>query len=320
MNRLEQVVNKITTEGWSSLFTVFIRKAKLLRDDYYRNLILRNKFVASLFPFKQPSILIVSYPRSGSSWVGAILAKSKNLAYMFEPVTRPYQKYQAGYAMADLRDQTIYHKYLAYSREAFIGMPPKHLDSSENIRDFSLFGRKQKQLLIKEVNPRATRLYCEEFNPKILLLLRHPAAVALSFLQRGWLESPDVQLDTDDLEGTAWEKFGFSYGQAMREALNVIKFLATEYKIIFYEELADDPQTGFSKIFEYLDVELPNNYDKVIDEFCFSGTATLGYQTRRVSKKMITKWKDELTPEIVSQIKKGYLLSGLNFYQSHSDW
>lgn len=320
MRLVKRISQKIKDDGWRSLFSAVIRKLNDWRDYLYRNLVLRNRLVTRLFAYRQPTVLLLSYPRSGSSWAGAILSQSKDLTYLFEPVTRPYQKYQAGYAMADLSDPAIYRNYKKYSQEAFGGMPPKHLDSSEKQEDFSLFGRKHRQLLIKEVNPRATELFCKLFQPTILFLIRHPASVALSFWERGWLNSLDVQKYAVDFEGDDWEKFGFAYGIAMQTALKTIQKFSLSHEILVYENLANDPYTEFRQVYEYLRVEVPGNYDDIINEYCFSGTATQGYETRRISSMMIEKWKDKLSPEAIAKLQKGYLHSGFEYYRSNRDW
>lgn len=146
---MQRIFLKIKNDGWKGLYSAAVHRMNYWIEHFYLVFILRNRVVTRLFPFRKPTILLLSYPRSGSSWAGVILSHSNNLTYMFEPVTRPYQKYQSGYAMADLKDPEIYRKYLKYSREAFQGMPPKQLDKSENLRQFSIFGRKQRQLFVK---------------------------------------------------------------------------------------------------------------------------------------------------------------------------
>ena len=320
MHQVKKIFTKIENDGWPGLFSAAVRRLDAWRVYTYRNLVLRNRLIARLFPYKQPTVLLLSYPRSGSSWAGAILAHSNDLTYTFEPVTRPYQKYQAGYAMADLNDPEIYREYLKYSQEAFRGLPPKQWDSSENPGAFSLSGRNQRQLLIKEVNPRATELYCQHFQPVILFLVRHPAAVALSFWDRGWLASPDVRSYALDFDGDDWEKFGYAYGIAMKTAFDTILAYSIPHKILIYEKLASDPLTEFKHIFEYLKLNEPKDFNEVINEYCFSGSATQGYQTRRISSRMIAKWKEKLALEAIAKIQSGYLQSGFAYYQSQSDW
>jgi hypothetical protein len=317
---MQRIITEIRNGGWKGLSIAVVRKIVNRLRFLYLVSILRNRLVTRNFPFRQPTILLLSFPRSGSSWVGEILSYSPNLTYMFEPITRPYQKFQSGYAMADLGDPEIFRNYLQYSHEAFQGWPPKQLHYTECLNKFSILGRKQRQLLIKEVNPRAAALYCKNFHPKILFLVRHPAAVALSFWERGWLESPDVRLYASDFIGNEWEKFGYAYGVAMETALGIIEKFSCPYKIIIYEELARNPFVEFQAIFNYLHVDIPQNYNHIIDEYCFSGATTQGYVTRRVSIDMIAKWKNKLSPESIVDLQRGFLQSGFDYYTSDDEW
>lgn len=303
-----------------SIPPAIVWRLKMLSANIYRQLILRNRLVVRLFPLRKPPILLLSYPRSGSSWVGDILAASTEIAYLFEPVTSPYQKYHHGPALADLSDPVVYQSYRQYSQDAFGGIPTMDRYPGEILRGFSLIGRRHRRLLVKEVNPRAAGFYCERYRPLVLFLIRHPAAVALSFWNMGWLAGSDVQLEAASLKGDAWEKFGYAYGTTIKSALEIIEKLAVPHKTLFYEQLASDPLAEFAKVFEYMRVAIPENYEHIIDEYCFSGTVTQGYPTRLVSKKMIAKWKNKLTPDAIASIRRGYFRSRLDFYQSDADW
>ena len=46
--------------------------------------------------FSLPPVVLLSYPRSGSSWAGKILATSPQFAYLREPITQPYMKKYGG--------------------------------------------------------------------------------------------------------------------------------------------------------------------------------------------------------------------------------
>lgn len=57
-----------------------------------------------------------------------------------------------------------------------------------SINRFSPFSRSKRTLLIKEVNPIGVEFFVDRYFPKIVLILRHPAAVADSFKRMGWLD------------------------------------------------------------------------------------------------------------------------------------
>ena len=282
----------------------------------------RNRAVASLFPFKSPPILLLSYPRSGSSWIGKVLSTSASAAYLSEPITKPYLTQRGGkYALVDVNsDASALSVYRELGDEAFRGIPSTHPHVVDDLHDFSIFRRSRRRVLIKEVNPNAAELYCRRYSPTVLLLLRHPAAVASSFSQCGWLGAPDNQLDTGDADAGVWEKFGHAYGSSMKHALAILK-THTDHGVIEYEDVALDPETRFEKLFRLLALEIPNDYEKVIRTYCYSRKAVENeHQTERMSSDMVYKWRKELSRQEIAWIRKGFILSGLEFYADDADW
>lgn len=272
--------------------------------------------------FSRPPILLLSYPRSGSSWAGKILATSSQLAYVREPITQPYLKRFSGErpvfrAEGSHKDFCIY-KQLA--GDVFSGLPSLHKGVVDNKRDFLPSSKTTSQrLLIKEVNPAAANFYCQHYNPFLLLLLRHPAAVALSFHERGWLKKHG-ELLKDDSEQDDWWRFGKLYGTYMAEAVET----ATQYKnakIIHYEALVNDPKQHYSDIFVDCGVDVPENFESIIERYCHSkNDLSSGYQTERNSKVTAEKWKSKLNAEQLASLHEGFLATGLNFYRDASDW
>ncbi|MDF5710779.1 MAG: sulfotransferase domain-containing protein [Nostoc sp. S4] len=296
-----------------------ILKTIELTEAYYCS---RNKFVASLLPFKSPTILLLSYPRSGSSWIGEILAKSESVTYLREPITQPYLKAKEGkYTLIDIDNNPLaYSIYRELSDKAFRGRPHPYPDVINNIHHFSLLQRRTRHLLIKEVNPKAAGFYCQRYCPKILFILRHPAAVALSFARQGWLESPDTQLDTGDLNASVWEKFGYAYGSTIKYALDIIQKNCA-HEIILYENLALYPQEQFRRLFQLLELDIPKNYEEIVQNYCYSENIFQdNYQTRRISKHVAYKWCEQLSNQEIALIRKGFTISGLRFYSDDAEW
>ncbi len=278
------------------------------------------KFTSSNF-FSTP-VLLLSYPRSGSSWAGKILATSAQLAYVREPVTQPYLKKFDG-------ERTVFHVekshkdiniYKNLADDVFAGLPSLHKGVVNNKRDFLPSTSKTPQrLLIKEVNPAAAAFYCQYYKPLLLLLLRHPAAVALSFNERGWLKKHG-----ELLEGTSgkddWWRFGKLYGTYMAEAVEITGHYKNA-RIIHYEALVNDPKQHYSDIFVSCGVDVPENFESIIERYCHSkDDLSSGYQTKRNSKVTSEKWKNKLNAQQLASIREGFFESNLNFYREPSDW
>lgn len=284
--------------------------------------ILRSKLLVESAPFNGPPILILSYPRSGSSWVGKILSTSPTTAYLREPITQQYIfKHGGRFALIDIQNNpkalSIYQKL---SDEAFRGIPPRHPEVINNLRDFAYPQRKGKRILIKEVNPRAVHFYYDRYRPKVVLLLRHPAAIALSFYQLGWLDSSDVQMDTGNPKANAWEKFGYAYGTILHNAIEYLKSNG-DHEIVVYRHLAEDPYNEYKKLFKKLDLKVPVNYDAVISKYCYSSKQSVPRaEIERTSRNMVFKWKEELSDKQIDDLYTGFLKSKLEYYRDAKEW
>ena len=296
----------------------YLRKIKVVASLYFIRLL------SKITPrrFLSPSILLLSYPRSGSSWAGEILATSKQLAYLREPVTQPYLKLfggeQAVFRAEDNHKDISIYKTLA--DDAFGGIPSVHRGIVDNKRDFLPFSNSApKKLLIKEVNPAAASFYCKHYKPFLLVLLRHPAAVALSFHERGWLTRHAELLDGES-ELDEWGRFGQLYGTFLADAVDVVNHYQNS-KIIKYEALVNDPKQQYLDIFADCGVGAPEDFDSVIEQYCYSKVdLSSGYQTERNSKLTAEKWKHKLSSEQINSLRKGFLNTRLDFYREPSDW
>jgi hypothetical protein len=49
-----------------------------------------SRWAARCWPLQQPPVLIISLPRSGSSWVGSTVGSAAHAAFLREPLTRAY--------------------------------------------------------------------------------------------------------------------------------------------------------------------------------------------------------------------------------------
>jgi hypothetical protein len=201
--------------------------------------------VAGIFPFKRPPILLLSYPRSGSSWIGKILSTSSDVAYLREPINQVLQR-RSGQATATESvfdphaDAATLRQYTRLADRAFAGLPPGNVpDVVERASDVSVRGRRQRALLIKAVNPLAAELFVERYAPKVVLVLRHPAAVAHSYHRLGWLHGQ-------------FEAFGLEYGTHLARAREASK--KGWSLTVRYEDLARDPAREFPRLFGALGI------------------------------------------------------------------
>jgi hypothetical protein len=272
------------------------------------NLFLHNVLIAKFYPFRKKPILLLSYPRSGSSWLGEILSYSPDIAYLREPITQAIQKkYKLKPQFNPDRNSEILDKYINIADKAFRGVPITGLIYLvKYLPDFLPTSRKNKRLLIKEVNPLAIHILLERYTPTLLLLLRHPAAIADSYKRLGWLKS-EMRL------------FGLNYGTRMKNAIDISR--EWETKIILFEKIALNPKKEIPDLLNFLGSKLPENIDIIINKYSRNpALITNPYEVRRNSSSEIYKWKDNLSVDEIEMIRDGYLEANLKYYNSESSW
>lgn len=258
-----------------------------------------SRFIARLFPFKQPAILLLSYPRSGSSWIGKILSFSPDIAYLREPVNQAFlNKFNEGAIIDPYRDDKTLKWYTQFADRAFIGIPPNNVAYLiENTDDFTLFRRHTTNILIKDVNPLAAGLYVQRYSPKVVYIVRHPAAVAASFDKMGWIS-------------VSYEDFGYMYGAHTAQAIDAVE--DGWYEVIVFEDFALDPLRQFKALFSSIGIQPPDDLDKIISEYSereFSSEDP--YDIRRSSRHEADKWKKILSQTQIDDVLKGCRRSGL---------
>lgn len=265
------------------------------------------RLIAALCPFRRPPVVLLSYPRSGSSWVGWILGTSPDVVYLREPINHQLQRRDGGAKPVETvidpyADAATARWYARAADRAFAGIVPD--GRAEIVADpatLRLRERRRRHLLVKEVNPLAVELFVARYRPKIVLLLRHPAAVAGSWERLGWL-------------GGAFEEFGLSYGRHLAHAL------ATGSRgwllPVRYEDLAAAPAVEFPRLFAALGIRPPAGLAGVLQEFCEApAAASSPYDIRRTSAAEADKWRRTMPPAQVAAVMRGYLRSPLRYYR-----
>ena len=143
------------------------------------------------FNTKAPPILLLSFPRSGSSWIGSIMGMGQDIRYLREPATTNFTLTKPKSATKIKRisvfDQDScdnwpeYQKYISESLAAKPNFPNAVIAYPKQWQN----PKQQKALLIKEVNPLVINYFLNQ-RVKLIYLLRHPFSVAKSYQALNW--------------------------------------------------------------------------------------------------------------------------------------
>lgn len=285
---------------------------------------------------RQP-ILIVSLPRSGSSWIGDILSSASNVRYLREPITQSrlnFGNYQA--TLIGVDPQNPSKDYETFANMAFRGYPTFRGEIVSGYRRDWFSQKEENRVIIKEVNILALEFFIKKYNPYVVFVVRHPAAVALSFSRLGWFKENSFFCFCDRLtvqqtnlvqqqlkrqiSPNRWEQYGALQGASLNIALTAL-VKHCNYKIVFYEDLCLDPISGFQHIFSHTGLQWNKEVKENIDYKSFSSPQYKDpYSTVRYSSKMVRSWRQEITPEILDAIKTGFFSFPVPFYTSDREW
>jgi len=267
-------------------------------------------------PLSRP-VLVLSLPRSGSSWVGRVLGLSGDALYLNEPLTDALDR--AGPSFFEVSPGAVPPCYQAAADAAFAAIPLFSRTVVVDPAQWSLARRRYSRLLIKEVNPLAGKWLIESYLPRVIYLLRHPAAVASSFARLGWTGEQferrftRTRLQALSLDYTQFTSFWAAHGAIQAVALLLMGQAlgsSVDHKIVLYEDLCLQPVQEYRGLYEFAGLTWNDHVEECVVSMSESNHINRqrdAYGVRRNSSRMVDIWREELTQDQVEQVKRGYL-------------
>jgi len=307
---------------------------------------------------KKP-ILVTGSPRSGSTWVGNMIAKCPTVTYISEPF-RPNHRLGLCGAKFDHAFAYIYpgHEYENYYAKHFnktlnfsynfVG----GLQSIKNWRDvracageWKQFWRSRRQnarpLLKDPVAVFSAEWLAQRFDMQVVVLIRHPAAYVASRKKTGWrfsftnlLKEPrlieeylypfkDEIRDYAENEHSLWEESILEW--------KLIYFVIAQYQkqhkdwiFIRHEDISKSPIEGFKNLYVTLGLDWTESIKKQITEYSYASKKkdqkTGLQEIKRNSYENIYKWKNILEEQEINMIKRKTTDIANIFYDNEKDW
>jgi hypothetical protein len=292
--------------------------------------------VANMLRPSHKPLLIVSLPRSGSSWVGSILGNAANALYLREPLNQSYLATGGTTTVFDVDPRSPPKDYALFAARAFSGMPVFPDGVVRNAANWALFSRLEKGLVIKEVNPLALPWLLETYRPRIIYLVRHPAAVASSYWKLGWRNAEEKLLELgprlmngplkqwQDVIRSAsgfWQAQGVFQGAVMRIAIDSLASYG-DYQIVSYEAICSAPEGNLLELLDFSRLTVDESIRQKIADSSH-GSERHGqneYATRRSSLDMAQAWRSKVNEEQLAMLQAGFSAFKLPFYDSADDW
>ena len=304
---------------------------------------------------EQTPILVTGSHRSGTTWVGKMLAADADTAYISEPLN---VLHRPGIYRAPVKH---WYAYINEENEAEYLPPFRELlnfqyhtwleaKSLRSIKDFLRMGRDfriffngsmrgQRALIKDPFAVFATPWFAKRLNCKVVITTRHPAGFASSLKRLGWnydfnnlLSQPLFMRDHLEADRAAME--AMDKNDIVSQAALLWKFIYRfvhqtrsrfpEFNILRHEDLSRNPVTGFQALYKSLGLEFTERARYAIENSSSSeNPAKLArnktHSVKLDSRASLDNWKKILSPEEISRIRR--ITEGVSesFY-SESEW
>ena len=268
-------------------------------------------------PIRTAGILIISLPRSGSSWVGSILGAAGNAIYLREPLNQNHLAAGGTGTVFEIDAQAPPPAYAAAASAAFRAMPAFDAGIAPHPRQWTPGHRARGRVVVKEVNPFICDWLARTYRPRMVLLLRHPAAIAQSYHRLGW-DLAYAPLGIDPRE-PFWRRHGDFQARALRRVL-AFSQRYDDITIAHYEDICADPVVRFRALFDHCGLDWSADVERRIVRQSSRHDGSSSYATARISRQAADAWRRALSPAQLAEVRRGYARQPLPWYQAEADW
>lgn len=284
---------------------------------------------------KERGVLLISLPRGGSSWIGSIIGSASDALYLREPITQKYMNEFAPcvsfFEKSKCKDLDLYG---TWAHRAFNGIPKFNHTIVTYPEQWGIASRKNKRVVIKEVNPLVLDWMLETYDPYVVYLIRHPASVAASFESLGWGSEQFSQRFSESRIAELHARFRIDQGsdfwsqsgaiQAVTQNL-VMDRLRNYDKglVISFEEICSDPMHHFKRLMEFCRLTWDDKVESLVHQTTGGGMEAYEpgkYDLKRDSSKMPDKWKEIVSAENLEKLKSAYFANHPVYYNEEADW
>lgn len=289
----------------------------------------------ALKPTAQP-VFIISLPRSGSSWIGDILGNASTAMYLREPMNQSHLAMGGATTVFDIDPDAPPEGYARFTARTFQGIPVFPQGVVQTTQQWSLRTRHDKVIVIKDVNPLALPWILQTYQPRVIYLMRHPAAVASSYWNLGWRNAEEkiLQFGPRLLDGVLkpwektirsatgfWQAHGVFQAAVHRVAIDALANYE-HHRIVSYEQACTNPESTLLDLLDFAQLNIDDSIKRRIADST-TGKKRGGndaYGTQRNSRDMAHAWASKVDASQLAALHSGYSAFGLPYYNSPVDW
>ncbi len=300
-------------------------------------------------------ILVTGAHRTGTTWVGRMLAANPQTAYISEPLNvlhRPgvlrtpvthWYTYLCSENEADYLPAFVELLSYRYHLLSEIGSLRSARDFLRMGRDLSIFLRgrlfHQRPLLKDPFAIFSLAWFARRLDCQIIVTIRHPASFTSSLTRLNWsfdfrdlLDQPLLMRDelepyreemksvpADDIVGQAALLWKMVYCQVYEACKG-----HTEHTVVRHEDLSMDPVPQFNRLYDKLGLKFTQETkEKILNSSSSENPRELSRQkvhsVRLDSRASLGNWKRRLSPEEIARVRR-VTESISSHYYSDADW
>jgi hypothetical protein len=285
-------------------------------------------------------ILVTGSHRSGSTWVGKMIASHPRVSYVHEPFNPAYnpgcpvahQWHHVTPAdeerfIAYLRPWLEFHHSWWQDVRARPG--PRRL-AGATVRTLTAWKRRLlgwRPLLKDPIAFFSAEWLADAFGMDVVVVIRHPAAFASSVKRLGWTVRFDHLLEQPRLMQTLLAPFAGEVRRMAQSPPDVIDHAILFWRIVHqvtldytrrhpdwtfvrHEDLSQRPADEFRALFGRLGLDFPPCARRAVEEYTAEGNVRevangVKTQLRRDSRANVWNWTHRLTPGEIARIRAG---------------
>lgn len=300
-------------------------------------------------------ILVTGTHRSGTTWVGKMLAADAMTAYISEPlnlwhrpgVFRARVDHWYQYVCEENGDKYLPAFQDLLEFDYFLWEEIRSLRSRRDFmrmgRDFLIFYnglmRGQRALLKDPFAVFSTPWFAKHLKSRIVITVRHPAAFASSLKRLDWSFDFQDLLDQpllmrDHLERYREEMKSIQSDDVIGQSALLWKMIYSvvhetheqnpDFIIVRHEDLSRDPLPGYRDLYQQLDLEFTPRVEKaILNSSSSENPAELSHKKvhgfKLDSRANIAAWKKRLSVEEIDRIRS--MTEGIStLYYSDAEW
>lgn len=304
---------------------------------------------------RRKPILITGSQRSGTTWVGNMIATSPSVAYIHEPFNLTHSagicgaKFDYWFTYVTEENEAAYYKYIrdtiSFRYNTFGEMKAirSYRDVKRMIRDYRLFYeyrfRVLTPLLKDPIALFSAEWLAKRFDLNVLVMVRHPAAFVSSLKRLNWPHSFSHFLDQPLLMRDHLYPFKEEITEYANMEHDIVEQAILLWKIIHYmilkyqdnheewiflrhEDVSREPLYYFRYMFDKFGLEFSDEVSNAIQEHSNSSNRTEADRWDNIkldSKANIWNWKKRLSQSEIRQVREGVEEISREFY-TKNDW